>query len=195
MTDPTSGTRERILQSAYELFYRKGFVRIGMDAIAAQAAVTKRTLYYHFRSKDDLLGAALAFHHRLAMERIERWGARLPRDPEGFVDVLFADLAQWALQPRWEGAGFTRLVMELADLPGHPARAVAREHKAMVEAWIARELTERNVACATRKAGQLQLILEGCFALLLIHGDAAYVQRAHAAARLVIAEETRPTAA
>ena len=72
MTDPTAGTRERILQAAYGLFYRKGYVRTGVDEIAAEARVTKRTLYNHFRSKDDLLGAALAFHHRLPMERIER---------------------------------------------------------------------------------------------------------------------------
>jgi AcrR family transcriptional regulator len=194
MTDPGAGTKERILQAAYELFYRKGYVRIGVDAIAARAGVTKRTLYYHFRSKDDLLGAALAFHHKLAMERIERWGARLPRDPNGFLDTLFADLTRWALQPRWEGAGFTRLVMELADLPGHPARAVAREHKATVQAWIARELAARDVSDAAGKAGQLQLILEGCFALLLIHGDDTYIGEAAATARLVIAQERRPAA-
>jgi hypothetical protein len=89
------------------------------------------------------------------------------------------------VQPRWEGAGFTRLVMELADLPGHPARAVAREDKATVETWIASELAARNVPNATAKAGQLQLILEGCFALLVIHGDAAYIRHAAAAASVV----------
>lgn len=195
MTDPGADTRERILQAAYELFYRKGYVRTGVDEIAAAARVTKRTLYNHFRSKDDLLGAALTFHHRLAMERIERWGVQLPPEPDGFLDALFGDLARWAMQPRWEGAGFTRLVMELADLPGHPARAVAREHKATVEAWIARELAARKVSDPAGKAGQLQLILEGCFALLLIHGGEKYIREAAAAARLVIAQEERPAAA
>jgi AcrR family transcriptional regulator len=159
---------------------------VGLDAIAQAAGVTKRTLYYHFRSKDDLLGAALALHHDLAMARIERWGSELPRDLDGFLDALFSDLAHWASQPRWEGAGFTRLVMELADLPGHPARAVARHHKAAVEAWIAGELAARNVDHANEKGEQLQLILEGCFALLLIHENKRYIERAAAAAKLVI---------
>jgi len=185
MGELPSGTRERVLQAAYELFYRKGFVRVGLDAIAQAAGVTKRTLYYHFRSKDDLLAAALAFHHELAMARIERWGAGLPRDLDGFLDALFSELARWASQPRWEGAGFTRLVMELADLPGHPARAVARHHKATLEAWIARELAARNVDRAVDKAEQLQLVLEGCFALLLVHGDKRYLDRAAAAAKVL----------
>jgi AcrR family transcriptional regulator len=52
-------TRRLILENAYQLFYRHGFARVAVDAIAARAGVTKRTLYYHFRSKDDLLAAVL----------------------------------------------------------------------------------------------------------------------------------------
>ena len=55
---PRSGepTRKRILDAAYVLFRRKGYTRVSMDEIAAATAVTKRTLYYHFRSKDELVG-------------------------------------------------------------------------------------------------------------------------------------------
>lgn len=194
MARAAADTKQRILEAAYELFYRKGFVRVGLDAIAEAAGVTKRTLYYHFRSKDDLLGAALAFQHELAIERIKRWGARLPRDLEGFLDALFSDLARWASRPRWEGAGFTRLVMELADLPGHPARAIARRHKATLEAWIAAQLVARDVEHATEKAQQLQLILEGCFSLLLVHDDKRYIERAAAAAKCLTRGSTLKTA-
>lgn len=48
-------TRRRILDAAYELFYRMGFGRVGVDEVAAFAAVTKRTLYYHFRSRTSCL--------------------------------------------------------------------------------------------------------------------------------------------
>ena len=50
---------QTILTSAYRLFHRHGFNRVSMDEIAAAAGVTKRTLYYHFRSKDSLLAAVL----------------------------------------------------------------------------------------------------------------------------------------
>jgi AcrR family transcriptional regulator len=179
-------TRQRIIEAAYELFYRKGFARVGVDAVAAQAGVTKRTLYAHFDSKDRLLAAMLEAHHGLALERIQRWSGRLAGEADTMVKALFAELAIWASKPRWSSAGFTRLVVELADLPGHPARAIARRHKAAVESWLAEELTRRRVADAALRARQIALLLEGCQVLMLIHGDKRYAEAAaQAAARLV----------
>jgi AcrR family transcriptional regulator len=179
-------TRRRIIDAAYELFYRKGFARVGVDAVAAQAGVTKRTLYAHFDSKDLLLAAVLEAHHGLALERIRRWSDRLSGSADVMVKALFAELAIWASKPRWSSAGFTRLVVELADLPGHPARAIARRHKAAVESWLTDELVRRRVAAAELRARQIVLLLEGCQVLMLIHGDKRYAEAAaQAAMRLV----------
>ena len=179
-------TRERIIGAAYELFYRKGFARVGVDAVAAQAGVTKRTLYAHFDSKDRLLAAMLEAHHGLALERIRRWSDRLAGDAEALVKALFGELAAWASKPRWSSAGFTRLVVELADLPGHPARAIARRHKAAVESWLAEQLAQRHVHDAALRARQIVLLLEGCQVLMLIHGDKRYAEAAaQAGVRLV----------
>jgi AcrR family transcriptional regulator len=178
-------TRRRIIDAAYELFYRRGFARVGVDA-AAQAGVTKRTLYAHFDSKDRLLAAMLEVHHGLALERIRRWSERLSGNAEAMVKVLFAELAIWASKPRWSSAGFTRLVVELADLPGHPARAIARRHKAAIESWLTEELARRRVADAALRARQIVLLLEGCQVLMLTHGDRRYAEAAaQAAVRLV----------
>lgn len=179
-------TRRRILEAAYELFYRKGFARVGVDVVAEAAGVTKRTLYYHFDSKDELLAAVLHFHHDLALERIRRWSGRLSGDVDALLDMLFSDLAHWAARPRWEGAGFTRIVMELADLPGHPARVIARGHKTAVESWLARELAARGIAGAEERARQIMLLLEGCLSLMLIHADKAYAKSAAQAAKRLI---------
>ena len=118
-------TRRGILDAAYELFYRKGFGRVSVDEIAAQANVTKRTLYYHFKSKDGILESVLVLHHELAFARIRKYETRYSGDAENILTTLFSELAKWSTKPNWTGPGFTRLVMELADLPGHPARAVA----------------------------------------------------------------------
>ena len=186
MGSKADATRHRIIEAAYELFYRKGFARVGVDAVAAQAGVTKRTLYAHFDSKDRLLAAMLEAHHGLALERIRRWSGRLAGEADAMVKALFAELAIWASKPRWSSAGFTRLVVELADLPGHPARAIARRHKAAVESWLAEELARRRVADAALRARQIALLLEGCQVLMLIHGDKRYAEAAaQAAVRLV----------
>ena len=179
-------TRQRILDTAYGLFYRRGYSRVGVDAVAAQAGITKRTLYNHFASKDALLAAVLDRQHAMALERIAQWGRRLPRDPRAMLDRLFGDLAGWAAQPRWTGAGFTRLVMELADLPGHPARAIARRHKAAIEAWLAGEFARRQVAGAAERARQTMILLEGCQVMMLIQDDRNYAKIAARAAKRLL---------
>ncbi|SHF86708.1 transcriptional regulator, TetR family [Caldanaerobius fijiensis DSM 17918] len=48
-------TKEKIFNAAIEVFSKKGFYKATMDEIAEKAAVAKGTLYYHFKSKDDIL--------------------------------------------------------------------------------------------------------------------------------------------
>jgi AcrR family transcriptional regulator len=50
---------ERILQTADRLFYQRGIRAIAVDTIAAEAGISKRTLYDHSPSKDDLIVAYL----------------------------------------------------------------------------------------------------------------------------------------
>ena len=134
-------TRQDIIEAAYELFYKGGFARAGVDAIAASAGVTKRTLYYHFDSKDELLAAVLEDQHEQVLARIRRWAQKAHGDPAAMVELLFSEFAAWARKPGFQGSGFTRAAMELAEMPGHPARAAARRHKAAVERWLAEQLT------------------------------------------------------
>ncbi len=109
-----AATRLKIVEGAYELFYKQGFARVSMDAIAASGGVTKRTLYAHYDSKDALLADVLEHHSELALERIETWARKLDSDTDNAIEKLFSELALWSTRRRWSGAGFTRLVMELA---------------------------------------------------------------------------------
>ena len=189
MRGSTQATKERIVQSAYELFCRRGYARASVDVIAQKSGLTKRTLYYHFRSKDDLLASVFELHRGLALKRLADWADTLSGDVDRLLDGLFTDLASWASQPRWTGAGFTRVVMELADLPGHPARAIARLHKAEIEAWIATQLAEHGIPDSAGRAQQVMLLLEGCLSLLLIHGNKGCTDAATAAARQLVRGE------
>src|SRR3954453_22678597 len=94
-------TQQRILDASYLLFRRKGYTRVSMDEIAAAASVTKRTLYYHFKSKDTLLAEVLEAQHALALAAFRTFGNRLSGSPEAIIDTLFKDLAVWSDTPRW----------------------------------------------------------------------------------------------
>jgi AcrR family transcriptional regulator len=146
-----------------------------MDAIAAASGVTKRSLYYHFESKDDLVRAVLQEHHAQALSLFEGWGRHPAASPAEFLANLFGALERWARTPRWRGSGYSRITMELADLPGHPARRAARQHKRAVEAWITGKLRELGARRPERLARETVLLMEGCMSLTLIHGETSYV--------------------
>ena len=179
-------TQQRILDAAYLLFRRRGYTRVSMDEIAAAATVTKRTLYYHFTSKDSLLAAVLESQHRLALAAFRTFGDNLAGSPEAIIDTLFRDLAVWSDKPRWAGSGFTRLVVELADLPGHPARVIARRHKAMLEAHLAELFARAGINQPRERAREVWLLSEGAISLILIHRDRSYAATAAQAAKALI---------
>ena len=179
-------TRTNILDAAYRQFRRRGYTRVSMDEIAAATPVTKRTLYYHFRSKDDLLTAVLDTQARLALDAFRTFADKLGGSAEAIVDTLFRDLAVWSDKPRWAGSGFTRLVVELADLPGHPARLIARRHKALLEEHFATLLAKAKVKSPRATAREIWLLSEGAISLILVHRDRAYAAAAAKAARTLL---------
>jgi AcrR family transcriptional regulator len=180
-------TRRRIIDAAYECIWRSGFARTSVDSIAARAGVTKRTLYGYFRSKDDLLAEVLLRYNELATARLQHIAGRMPADRDGMIDSFFGQLAGWAsTTPRWSGSGFTRLVIELADLPGHPARAIARRAKGATEAWLADLLAAARVSLPRERACEIMLLMEGAMALMLIHGNRRYIDAAARAAKRLL---------
>jgi AcrR family transcriptional regulator len=184
-------TRARIVEAAYGAFYREGYGRVSMDGIAAAASVTKRTVYQHFESKDALLCAVLEAQEEAALALIRDWAPAGATSPAAFVDALFDGLEAWAARPRWLGSGYTRLALELADLPGHPARRTAARHKRAVEAWLGLALGDLGAAAPERLARGLALLIEGAAVLALVHGDRAYVAAARGAAHALLAEPPR----
>ncbi len=187
MRRKTEVTQQRIVDAAYECFWRAGFNRTSLDTIAARAGVTKRTLYSYFRSKDDLLAAVMSHHNALAAQRLQRIGDRMPQDRDGLIESFFGQLSGWAsATPRWSGSGFTRLAIELADLPGHPARALARRVKGTTESWLAGRLARARVVDPAGRACEIMLLMEGAMALTLIHGHRRYFDAAGDAARRLL---------
>jgi AcrR family transcriptional regulator len=188
MRRKTYEVRQRIIDAAYETVWRSGFHRTSIDGVAKRAKLTKRTLYSYFRSKDDLFAAVLLHYGELVAQRLQRIGDRMPCDRNGMIDSFFGQLAGWVgATPRWSGSGLTRLVVELADLPGHPARAIARRAKAKAETWLGERLKSAGVPQSQDRARELMLLMEGSMVLTLIHDDRKYIDAAAQAAKRLVA--------
>jgi AcrR family transcriptional regulator len=185
----TRATRQRILESAYRLFYREGFQRSGVDAVAEATGVTQRTLYNHFPSKDALIAAVLEAQADLAETEIRSWCDKNQVTPETLVSGLFEEFRRWARMPDWRSSGFTRATMELAWAPGHPGRRAAAEHKRAIERILAEALTDAGARQSARIAREIVLLIEGVNVLCLVHEDAAYIEAAEAAALALLASK------
>ena len=187
MTGTIKPTRERILDAAGKLFHSEGIRAISVDAVAAKAGVTKRTVYYHFRSKDDLIAAHLERRDQPNLSVFQRWFAEAEGDVADRVESLFRNLARSAQHPRWKGCGFLRTSVELVNLPGHPALTIGRAHKKRVEDWLCATMLDAGAAEAARPlARQIILLLDGAFSVVLLHRDPTYMEAAgEAASRLV----------
>ncbi len=189
MRNTSQPTRERILQAAGKLFHRDGIRAVSVDAIAEKAGVTKRTLYYHFRSKDDLIAAHLQARDEPNLALFKRWFDEAEGNAAERIAGIFRHLAQSARNARWKGCGFLRTSVELVNLPGHPALVAARAHKKRVEDWLCSVLAEAGVNGDTSSlARQVMLLLDGSFAVVLLHRDPSYMETAAEAVLRLIAE-------
>ncbi|WP_344283055.1 TetR/AcrR family transcriptional regulator [Actinomadura napierensis] len=171
---PLTPAARRVLQVAGHLFYERGIGCVGMELIAAEAGVTKKTVYDRFGSKDALILAYLR-------TRDERWRdfvtARLAvfSDPRERVLATFEALEQWQADEPRRGCSMVNACAELPD-PSHPVHRAAAEQKA----WL-RDLYAGLVADGTL-ADQLLILHEGAIVAFSVGGVADAAAKARAAA-------------
>lgn len=191
MARNSKATVERILDAANRLFYAEGIRAVSVDAIADKAGVTKRTLYYHFRSKDELIAAYLASRDQPNLKLFAKWFEEAEGDLADRTAAIFLKVAAASRHPKWKGCGFLRTAAELANMPGHPAMKVGAEHKRKFELWLAGKLSEAGLKDADAVGRQIVLLMDGAFSTLLIHRDPAYAESAAEAARFLVANAPR----
>ncbi len=182
MASPALPTKERIVAAGSKLFYAEGIGRVSMDAVAEKAGVTKRTLYYHFRSKDDLVAAYLDSRDQPNLLLFQRWFDATQGGLAEKVRGIFTNLAASARHPKWKGCGFLRTTAELAHMPGHPAIKVGAGHKKRFEGWMRGVIEAEGIGDGLSLARQVMLLLDGSFAVTLLHRDPSYMETAGEAA-------------
>ncbi|HYF61773.1 MAG TPA: TetR/AcrR family transcriptional regulator [Herpetosiphonaceae bacterium] len=177
--------REQILLSASTLFYQNGIRATGIDAIIAQAGVTKKTFYYHFASKDDLIVAFIERRDAIWRESLPERVAQLAAAPAERVLALFDLFGERFRADDFRGCAFTNTIIETAD-PAHPAHQAAVTHKDFVKDYLTGLLRAAGADHAETLAYQLLLLIDGSLVTALREGTPkAAVQAKHAAATLL----------
>ena len=157
---PKIPAADRILRAASGMFYREGIRAVGVDAIAAEADVTKKTLYDNFGSKDQLIAAYLR-------ARDERWRAWLKDFTEGRggsaaerLLSTFDALGEWMARESTRGCPFVNAAAELPS-EAHPARAVVAEQKRWLRDYLAELAAEGGSEDPEDLAEKLLILHEG----------------------------------
>lgn len=181
MQEPS--TQDRLLAAADRLFYQQGLRVVSMDDVAAAAGLTKRTLYYHFASKDLLIAAYL--ERRLAEARGAM--ADAPDEaPEARILRAFDDLEAAVSHEAFRGCPFVNAVAELNDR-AHPATALALRYKEDRRAWFEALAARADAPNPARIGGYLMTLWEGAIARALVTGEACVVKDARDAASALLA--------
>jgi AcrR family transcriptional regulator len=178
---PMSAARERIERAAARLFYRNGIHATGVDLIAHEANVSKRTLYQHFASKNELVDNYLR-------NFVARGGAPTEKhldDLELPARERLLSIFDMRTAEVVRGCPFHNAAVESAGALAS-ADKIVRDHKL--------EFTRRLIAVA-REAGaadpqllgqQLAVLFEGATAMATSLNDTAPVVHARAAAATLI---------
>jgi AcrR family transcriptional regulator len=134
-TAPVSNVRARILETAYELFSRRGVRDVGINEVIEHAHITKATLYHHFASKDDLVVAFLDLREERWMRGWMEAEARRRADtPEEELLAIFDLYDEWFQRDDYEACSFVNVLLELG--PTHPAGRASIEHLANLRAIV-----------------------------------------------------------
>src|SRR5918995_3803391 len=177
--------RERLIDTAVELFYRHGYHATGIGRILEESGVAKMTLYKHFHSKDELILAALRRRDERFRNDVMRELAARTDDPAERLVLLFDILDDWFSQPDFSGCMFINAAAEYAD-PDEPIHAAAAEHKRLFANYLRSQAGAAGADDPNALAERLVLLMEGAIATAHVSGPGHAAARARGVAELLV---------
>jgi AcrR family transcriptional regulator len=169
--------KDRILETADRLFYLQGIRAIGVDTVAAEIGISKRTLYNHFPSKDALIAAYL--QRRFVTPRASE------KPPAEQILATFDSLERRFASKDFRGCPFVNAVAEMGA-EDRPVRDIAIAFKESRRLWFRDLLRQLGAADAEALATQLALLVDGSIAQDLVRNDPAMARAAKEAAKVLL---------
>jgi AcrR family transcriptional regulator len=166
--------RERVLEAAARLFIGEGVNAVGVDRIAQEAAVSKRSIYQHFDGKDAIVAEMLReYGPRVVAGYFTGDDERTPRERVLHVyDALHAA----AEASDFYGCPFVNVATELRDR-SHPAALVAQHFKSELTAFFERQAVAAGAQAPHVLAVQLTLLFDGASASAALCGGTPVAAR------------------
>lgn len=182
---PAISKREQIISQALNLFYQHGFHATGIDRIIKEAAVSKKTLYNHFKSKDELVLAALRKRDELFRNHLMRETERLAVAPRERLLAVFDVVGAWFQEKTFSGCMFINAAAEFSNAD-NPCHIVCAEHKRLVREYIRDLALQAGAVNADELSLQLNLLVEGAIVDAHVNGNKNAAERAKVMAEYIL---------
>jgi AcrR family transcriptional regulator len=188
----SASARERILQSAAELF-PGGRIRVtGVDALIARADVAKATFYRHFPSKDDLVAAWLRSPDARWLDIVVAELEGRGYTPLGRLIGFWEVMGEWAETEQFRGCPFLNTLAEIRD-PDHPAYPEVSSYIDEVEAHLSTTALEAGIHDAPTMGRQLRFLAMGTWLAIVLEASTRPVVTARAIAVALLAARLETT--
>jgi AcrR family transcriptional regulator len=176
--------RQRILDTAFRLFYAHGVRGVGVDTVIAESGVAKATLYKHFPSKDDLVLAYLDRVDELWRGQLEAAADAAGANPREQLVGMFDALVTACRADGYHGCAFINTAAE--SVAGTAVHERTVEHKRAVRAWVRELAVAAGATDPDGLARSITLLLDGGLAAGVLDGDPDAAAAARAAARTLV---------
>jgi AcrR family transcriptional regulator len=176
--------RDRIFETARELFYQHGIRAVGVEAIAHEAEATKMTLYRNFPSKDELVAEVLREQERDYWVWWDQVTSCCCDDPRGQLEAIFDAFETKACNADVHGCPLSNAAIELHEAD-HPAQKVSVAYKQQLHARLV-DLCKRAGAIDEDLADGLMLLMEGSYTARVTLGSEGPARAVARAGRMLI---------
>jgi AcrR family transcriptional regulator len=161
--------REELVESAMKVFGCNGFHNTGLDLILKDSGISRMTLYNHFKSKDELIIAALRRRDETFRNNLMKFVESSTQDPAERLLAIFDALDAWFNEENFHGCMFINASAEFCDQDS-PPRRVAAEHKLEILRYIQELCASANLVDPEELAQQINLLVEGSIVVAHVVG-------------------------
>ena len=180
-----SAKRQLLVDTAIRLFSEHGYHGTGIDRIAEEANVSKKTMYHHFRSKEELILAALKQYDGIFRNDLMNAVNREGETPYERLLAIFDVAHAWFTSGNFFGCMFINAVGEYSEL-NTPIRQVCKEFKALILSYI-EELTDAaGIPNSRDVAASIAMLLEGSIVTAQVSGTRHAAETGKQAAKVLI---------
>lgn len=173
MGSKADAVRQRIIETADELFYQNGYDNTSFSDIAKVVNISRGNFYYHFKSKDDILDAVIKTRLQVIRDMLAEWDELYPDPRERlfrYIDIMTyqkKDIKQY-------GCPMGSLCTELSKIK-HAMRDDAAQMMGLFREWLVTQFSQLGQeAEAENLAMHLLTVSQGVATMMTTFGDEAF---------------------